>query len=174
MKKVSSIRAGKIVVAMSVVLGSGVAGAQPNPGAGPPGSSWFSFPIEGVWNAVVTLDNCAGFQIGVPFDAMAIFARGGTFHDTNAMNPALRSAAFGTWRYVGAGTYRFAFRLFRFDEFGNNIGSTIVRHTAALAPDGESYTSEGTAEFFDKDGQPETAFPPGPSGCSSSTAVRFE
>jgi hypothetical protein len=169
MKNLSRRRAGNVAMAIFAALVSGATGAQPgSPPDGVPGLSWLSFPIEGVWNANVDITNCAGISFN-NFDAMAIFHRGGTMHDTNATNPALRSSAFGTWRYTGVRKYAFAFRFFRFDVTGQTIGSSIVRHTIQLAPDGESYTSEGTAEFFDANGQPAFPF----TGCSSSTAVRF-
>ena len=66
--------------------------------------------------------------------------------------------------------YEFSFRLFRFDETGTlNVGSQIVRHKAALALDGKSYTSSGIAEFYDVNGIRMLT-----DGCSRTTATRFE
>jgi hypothetical protein len=134
--------------------------------------------IEGVWNVRVTITLCdaAGRPTDTPvpnvpiFDAMAMFAANGTFHDTNASNPALRSDGFGSWRRTGHRTYAFAFKLFRWDPVNQMpVGPQIVRHTVDLARDGRSYTSRGTAEWFDANNNPAPPF----KTCSTSTATRF-
>ena len=132
--------------------------------------------IEGTWNVTVTITLCDSSGLptdtpvpGIsPIDAMALFAANGTFHDTNATNPALRSPGFGTWRRTGHRTYEFAFKFFRFNPAIGVIGPQIVRHTVVLARDGKSYTSRGTAEFFDAANNPAPV-----TGCSTSTATRF-
>ena len=129
--------------------------------------------IEGVWLAKVTLTNCATGQPlpfpGATFDAMALFAEGGTFHDTNQQPSQERSAGFGIWNRVQNRVYDFAFRYFRLDSTGTlPTGSVIVRHRVVLAADGASYQSSGTAEFYDANGIQVL-----PNGCSVSTATRF-
>ena len=137
------------------------------------GASEASDQIEGVWLAEVALTNCATGEPlpfpGATFDAMAMFAEGGTLHDTN-MNPSQeRSAGFGIWKHVRERVYRFAFRNFRLDSTGTlPTGSVIVRHRVVLAANGRSYRSKGTAEFFDASGIQIL-----PNGCSESTATRF-
>jgi hypothetical protein len=133
----------------------------------PPGLSRMKDPIEGVWNAKVNITVCNAGVVLNTFDAIGLFASNGTFHDTNATNPALRSAAFGTWSAIGPRTYEFALRFFRFDPMGANVGSSVVRHRVVLDEDGDSYRSEGTAEFYDADGVLLMT------GCSDSEAVRF-
>jgi len=143
-------------------------------------SRWgFADPIEGLYNVKVWIMPCGTPPTGQPFAAMAMFGRGGTFHDENASNPitptppiTLRSEAFGQWEHVRGRTYKFAFQFYRFDVAGNFIGSQIVRHTVQLARDAMSYTSEGAPEFFTPAGDP--FVPPGPKLCSVSTATRFE
>ena len=123
--------------------------------------------IDGTWNARVKITVCATGATITSFDALAMFEAKGTFHDTNATNPALRSPGFGYWERAGSDQFYFAFRLFRFDAAGNTIGSQIVRHTAVLSPTGNTYTSSGTAEFYDAAGNLTAT------GCSTSTASRF-
>jgi hypothetical protein len=129
---------------------------------------WAPDPIEGLWNVKVTIEDCRGNPLPMPppFDALALFARGGTFHDTNATNPAMRSSAFGEWKRVKPRTYEFAFKVFRFNA-GTPLGSQIVRHTVVLARDGRSYKSFGTSEVFDVAGTLVG------NGCSSSVATPF-
>lgn len=123
--------------------------------------------IEGLWNAHVKITLCATGMEVASFDAMAIFAANGTFHDTNSNNPTLRSASFGTWQHVEGNTYEFAFRFFRFDLGGANEGWNVVRHRVELSADGQSYFSEGTAEIYNALGGLIAT------GCSSSEAIRF-
>ncbi|HWM29075.1 MAG TPA: hypothetical protein VNQ14_11495, partial [Woeseiaceae bacterium] len=48
-------------------------------------SSWQKHRIEGVWDAKVVITDCSsGNPIGPPFDALGVFERDGSFHDTNA------------------------------------------------------------------------------------------
>lgn len=124
--------------------------------------------IEGVWNARVNITVCETGAIITSFDAMAAFGRGGLFHDTNSMNPVLLSASFGEWHRIGKNRYEFAFRSFSFDPAGIHLGSRVVRHEVVLAKNGRTYTSQGTAEFYDIDGNLFMT------GCSDATASRFE
>lgn len=123
--------------------------------------------IEGTWNVRVRITVCATGATITSLDAMGIFGGKGAFHDTNATNPALRSPGFGYWERVSGDQYYFAFRYFRFDPAGNNIGSAIVRHNVVLSPLGNTYTSSGTSEFYDAAGNLINT------GCSTSTASRF-
>ena len=129
--------------------------------------------IMGLWLVTVTLTNCATGEPlpfpGATFDAMGLYGADGSFHDTNANSPLVRSASFGIWDHLGGRRYKFAFRAFQFDSTGTlPAGSQIVRHEVVLSPDGRSYTSEGTAEFYDVHGVRML-----PDGCSTSTAQRF-
>ncbi len=128
---------------------------------------WNPRNIEGTWNAQVTIRVCATGAPIVTFQAMSVYARGGTYHDTNATNPALRSSGFGTWEHRGGNRYSFAFRFFRFDASGANIGSTVVRHTVTLDLSANAGSSAGSADFLDPAGNLVMA------GCSTATATRF-
>jgi len=138
------------------------------------GERWTTLDrIEGVWLAKVTITNCATGEAlpfpGAKFDAMALFGPNGTLHNTDQNNPATRSQNLGYWERTGRHTYRFAFRLFRFDTTGLLIGSQIVRHNLVLARDGLSYVSSGNAEIYDVSGIRAL-----PDGCSKATATRFK
>jgi hypothetical protein len=132
-------------------------------------------PIEGLWNARVTITNCAdGTALPVSFDALGMFVRGGAFNNTDAQNPVMptmRSSIFGQWKRLHGRTYQFVFKLFRFDVAGTPIGTQVVRQRLKLAPDGRTYTSSGTSQAYDLTGNP-VAGPP--TGCSISKATRFE
>ena len=90
----------------------------------------------GVWNVSVDITNCAtGATIAsrepraASREAMALFAADGTRHETNAINPALRSPAFGNWRHPENNEYQFAFRFFGFDAAG---AYRLANHPARL------------------------------------------
>lgn len=121
--------------------------------------------IEGLWTAHVDVFNCAT-GMGSSFEAMALFAANGTFHDTNSTDPTARSASFGTWQHLGGNVYEFAFRFFRFSE-GVYQGWNVIRHRVELAADGQSYFSEGTAEIYNTVGVVVGT------GCSRAAAIRF-
>ncbi|HMO79627.1 MAG TPA: hypothetical protein PKD24_02440 [Pyrinomonadaceae bacterium] len=124
--------------------------------------------IEGTWDVRVNITVCATGATLLSFDAMGLFAANGTFHDTNATNPAVRSSGFGVWERVRGRDYRFAFKFFRFDTAENYQGYNVVRHNVRLNHGGSSYVSSGTAEFYDADGNLMML------GCSNSTATRFQ
>jgi len=133
------------------------------------GQWWIAHPIEGVWNATVNLTTCGPTPITLlSFQSMGVFARGGTYHDTNSTSPALKSSTFGVWKHLGGRRYAFAFRFFRFDAAGTAVGTNIVRHEVVLSADRQSYTSSGTGEVYDLAGNLIA------SGCSSASATRFE
>jgi hypothetical protein len=148
---------------------------------------WLDDPIEGLWDVTVNITlppippatTCQPGPTLQSFKSMAMFARGGTFHDLNdsgKIGPFPRSPGLGTWERLGWRHYRFDVKFFVSDLSGAPAGWTIIRHNVVLARDGRAYVSQGTAENFDVNGVP---LPPGtmprpPVGCSNSTAVRFE
>ncbi|SRR5690606_12194017 len=137
----------------------------------------FGDRIEGLWDVEVQIMPVCGGPVAVTFDAMALFARGGTFHDTNGGQPsASRSSGFGIWKRNSGREYEFAFKLFRFNPDGTPRGSQVVRHTVTLARDGKSWSSEGTAVYYDVNGNQTdvNGNPTTEPGCSAATATRFE
>ena len=163
-------RISKIVALGVLLLIQPGAEARDDARAAATGHAWLPDPIVGAWNVRVDITNCATGATIASSEAMALFSADGTRHETNATNPALRSAAFGTWRRLGKknNEYQFAFRFFRFDSAGVNIGSQVIRHDLVLSADGASYFSEGTTEIFDPFGNLIVI------GCASATATRFE
>jgi hypothetical protein len=94
---------------------------------------------------------------------------GGTLLDsTSGIPQALKTPGHGVWSHVSGRTYSFSFKSFSFDAGGNFTGWTIIRHQAYLNLRATAYTSAGTAEVYDPNGN--LIF----TGCSSTTATRFE
>lgn len=125
--------------------------------------------LEGTWDVRVTLRNCQTNAAIRSFDSVTTFMSGGTLIDsTSGMPQALRGPGQGVWRHTEGSTYKFSFKTFSFDAANNFTGWTIVRHEATLDSKGSEYTSAGTAEFYAPNGTQVGT------GCSSTTAVRFE
>ncbi len=125
--------------------------------------------LKGTWDVQVTIRNCqTGAEIRT-FASLTTFMFGGTTLDsTSGIPQALKTPGQGVWSHVHGNTYRFSFKSFSFDAGGNFTGSTKIIHEAVLDSNGEEYTSAGTAEVYDPNGN--LMF----TGCSTTTATRFE
>ena len=125
--------------------------------------------LEGTWDVQVTIRSCqTGAEIRT-FASLTTFMFGGTTLDsTSGIPQALKTPGQGVWSHVSGNTYRFSFKSFSFDPAGNFTGSTKITHEAALDSNGTEYSSAGTAEVYDPNGN--LMF----TGCSTTTATRFE
>lgn len=125
--------------------------------------------LGGTWDSQVTLRNCQTGAAIRTFASITTFAQGGTVLDTTSGVPqALRTPGQGVWSHVSGETYRFKFKAFNFDPSGNSTGWTIIKHVAHLNRSADEFESAGTSEVYDPLGN--LIF----TGCSSTTAVRFE
>ena len=135
--------------------------------------------LEGTWFAQVTLRDCAtNAQIGLPFNSLVTFHRGGTISESTSSRAfaiGQRGDGQGLWRAAGHHTYsQRMVSLINFDTAPNLpvspgffAGWSTVSHTLELTDDDHA-TSSGTNEFYKVDG---TLYR---SGCSTAVAVRFE
>ena len=122
--------------------------------------------IEGTWKTVVTPSVCQTGAAAAPaFPGILAFAKGGTLSGTSATV----TSAYGVWeRSGGPQNYTFAFTNLRYNASGAVIGSQIVRQTAVLTQFGSAFTSTGTVEFLDTNGNVVGT------GCATSTGARFQ
>lgn len=125
--------------------------------------------LEGTWDVQVTIRNCqSGAEIR-SFKSLTTFMSGETLIDTTSgIRQALRKPGHGVWAHARRQTYRFSFQSFNFDSAGTFTGWTKIAHEASLDSTGDAYTSAGTSEVYDPDGNLLTT------GCSTTTATRFE
>jgi hypothetical protein len=125
--------------------------------------------IVGTWDVHVSVRSCqTGAEIRT-FESLEQFNTGGTMQDVaSGFAPGRQTPGIGVWTHLGGNTYQFTFKSFGFDVNGNFSGWTIVRHEVKLNSKANGFTSEGTAEFYDANGN--LLF----TGCSSNTASRFE
>ena len=125
--------------------------------------------LEGTWDVQVTIRNCQTGAAIRAFPSLTTFMSGGTTLDsTSGVPQALKTPGQGVWSHVNGNTYRFSFKSFSFDAGGNSTGSTKITHEASLDSNAAEYTSAGTAEVYDPNGN--LIF----TGCSTTTATRFE
>ena len=125
--------------------------------------------IVGTWDVHVSVRVCqTGAEIRT-FESLEHFNTGGTMQDVaSGFAPGRQTPGIGVWTHLGGNTYQFRFKSFGFDANGNFTGWTIVRHEITLNSKADEFTSEGTAEFYDANGN--LLF----TGCSTNTASRFE
>ena len=151
-----------IAIALFLVLGTACSAVAQSNKAGGGGR------LEGTWDARVRITNCqTGAEI-TSFNSIASFMSGGTSIGSTAGIPqANRTPEHGVWRHVGGNNYAFKFKTF---SFAQNVptGWSIVEHQVVLSADANSYTSSGTAKFFDADGNQVN------SGCSDAIGTRFD
>ncbi len=108
--------------------------------------------IVGVWETQVTIRNC---ETGAPlasFMGMNKFELGGTMQAIPSTSPMLLSAHAGIWNWVGRNDYEVAFKMFRFDAGGNNVGWNIVRFDVQINSAATEISADGVAELYDTQG----------------------
>jgi hypothetical protein len=123
--------------------------------------------IQGVWQTVVTVRNCAtGLPLPIPsFPGILMFSQGGTITGTSTSV----TSAYGTWRRdPGPQEYSFAIFALKYDAGGVFIGSKKITQNVTLDDSGAAMTSNGGFQDYDAAGNPTI------SGCSTSTGTRFE
>jgi hypothetical protein len=108
-------------------------------------------PIEGVWESVVTVRNCATGAPVATFRGAQVFHRGGTFTDTNAGAPTARGPGFGIWTRNGD-TYVATFRFYTFNADGSLAGTTRATRTQTISADGQTVNSTNNGEVRGVDG----------------------
>lgn len=107
-------------------------------------------PVEGVWDAVLTLRDCSTSAVILTARGQNLFHRGGTLTDTNASSPTSRGVGFGVWRREGgAQSYTARFRFNRYNADGTWAGTQRVTRVFTLSADGNTQTSSNTGQVLD-------------------------
>ena len=145
--------------------------------------------LEGSWFVQVTLRDCAtNAQIGLSFNSLVTFHRGGTISESTSSQAfaiGQRSDGHGNWASEGRHTFsQRMINLINFTTAQNLPGTPGFNPTLAVTPgffagwvtvahtleldDADHGTSYGTNAFYKADG---TLYR---TGCSTAVAVRFE
>jgi hypothetical protein len=102
--------------------------------------------IEGVWDSTVTLQVCGSGPVIRTFRAINLFEHHGALVATSEAVPP---PSLGKWRWTGGRTFRAQFQFMRLGAGGVFEGMTRVTRAIELAPDGKSFTSVVSTQFFD-------------------------
>ena len=122
--------------------------------------------IVGTWQTVVTPRNCAtGVPVAPAFLGILTFHQGETLTGTST---AVSSVYGVCEREQGRRNYSFAFVSLRYNSTGVFTGTQKVRQTVEISTNGSEFTSTGTVEILDVNGNAIG------NGCSTSTGTRFE
>ena len=122
--------------------------------------------LIGTWQTFVTPRNCqTGEPVAPAFPGLLTFNEGGTLTGTSSAV----SSVYGVWvRTHGRQNYSFAFISLRYSPTGAFIGTQKVRQTVRLEANGNAFTSTGSIDILDANGNTIGT------GCSTSTGTRFE
>jgi hypothetical protein len=122
--------------------------------------------LVGTWQTVVTPRNCqTGDPVAPAFPGLLTFSEGGTLTGTSTAV----SSVYGVWEQMRSRrNYSFAFISLRYSPTGTFIGTQKVRQTTRLGASGNDFTTTGTVEILDANGNTVGT------GCSTSTGIRFE
>jgi len=131
--------------------------------------------IEGTWRVTVTQKVCAtGVQIGLPFQSLLTFARGGTMTGTTANTvflPGQRSGDYGVWSPATGHSYSAteqAFVIFSAGSFTQ--GSQVISHSIIPTNGGNGFNDVALIQFYDVNGNPLLPAP----GCATAVGQRLQ
>jgi len=111
-----------------------------------------SDPIEGVWEAQVTIRDCTTSAARATFQGVEVFHRGGTISDTDSTPTATRGPGFGTWAKSGS-DYIVKLRFFTYDPTTGVVSGVIrTTRTVTVGADGKTATAVNTTQVFDMSG----------------------
>jgi hypothetical protein len=125
--------------------------------------------LEGTWRVEITLRNCdTGQTLGLPFPALATFARGGTLTTSDGgLSPAVRSTGHGVWWRARGRTFAALSEAFMFNG-GVRSGTQRISQEIDLDHDGMTFEARVSSAVLDTAGQ--IVF----TGCASSVGRRLD
>ena len=122
-------------------------------GGGAVAQSTDADPVEGSWEAVITVRDCATGATILTGRGQGVLHRGGTLTETSAAPPTTRGVGFGTWqRDATAQNYTSRFRFNRYNPDGTLAGTLRVTRVFTLSADGNTQTSANTSQTLDAAG----------------------
>src|SRR5215475_8859414 len=156
-KLVKSIEAPLVVCALLTMVAATASGQGTQGGR-----------IQGMWEQITTLTDCAGHPIR-SFPVMLTFHQGGTMMDSPAgAPPALRTPAQGVWRHSSDNTYGFRLKAFSFNAQNVFTGWSIIAGELTVDQSGNANSGPATVEVYDPNGVLLTT------SCAETVGTRFE
>ena len=124
--------------------------------------------IQGVWEQITTLTDCAGHVIR-SFPSLIEYAAGGTVVESNAGIPqALKTPGEGVWRHTTDNNYAFRFKFFTFNTSNVFTGWTIIAGELTVGATGNANSGPATVEIYDPNGHLIAT------ACAETVGTRFE
>ena len=125
--------------------------------------------LEGTWRVEITLRNCdTGQALGIPFPALATFARGGTLTTSDGgLSPAVRGTGHGVWWRTPGRTFAALSEAFMFNG-GVRSGTQRISQEIDLDYDGMTFEARVSSAVLNTAGQIVFA------GCASSIGRRLD
>ena len=123
--------------------------------------------LVGTWDVSVTVTNCQTGALIRTVRSLQMFDRTGSVTET--ANTASRGISLGVWRHEHYGDQIFpaSYWFFRYKPDGTFASIAKVLDTITLSPDGTEFTSTGTVEDSDQNGNPIST------GCFTHSAKRL-
>lgn len=123
-------------------------------------------PIEGAFDATVTVKNCNTGATTATVRALLLFHHGGTVTIDNTQAPALRGLILGTWVRSSGADYTSQVSHFRYNTDGTLAGVNKIQRTIVLGNDASTLTANVRIKVFANDGTLLTEI------CPTETATR--
>ena len=136
--------------------------AERAPGGGTEGGR-----IQGMWEQITTVTDCAGHPI-TSFPVMLTFHQGGTMMDGTTTPPALRTPGQGVWSHTTGNTYAFRIKAFNFNTSNVFTGWSIVAGEITVDATGNANSGPATVQVYNPNGVLLTTL------CAETVGTRFQ
>jgi hypothetical protein len=123
--------------------------------------------LQGTWEQITTLTDCAGHPI-TSFPVMLTFHQGGTMMDGTTTPPALRTPAQGVWSHTTDNNYAFRIKAFTFNAQNVFTGWSIIAGELTVDATGNANSGPATVEVYNPNGVLLTTL------CAETVGTRFE
>lgn len=104
--------------------------------------------IEGTWEVIATIRDCASGNVIRPVPRMITFAKGGTLSEYTAAGtegmPVARSPGFGSWEYLDHASFTYSLKFMRLTAFGGQDGSISETRILDVNKSGDKFTADGS------------------------------
>jgi len=103
--------------------------------------------LEGTWEVIATIRDCASGNVIRPVARVITFAKGGTLSEytaagTEAM-PVARAPGHGAWEYLGDASFTYSLKFMRLTAFGGQDGSIEETRLLNVNQSGDHFTADG-------------------------------
>ena len=124
--------------------------------------------LEGVWQGLVTIQDCETKTPLFSFQSMDTFLVAGGYLSESSSPTVTRATGMGKWRHAGGRRYTSWKQFFTYDTQGNPAGVIRISATITLNADGAGYKTKDSFQVLDLAGNLLQ------SGCGTVDAMRLQ